>query len=133
VYSRYADDLTLSGGTWLISHQADIRRLVARIVRDEGFRLNDRKSRLVTRAGRQVVTGVVVNDRPNPPRGEYDRLRAVIHDATQNGPTIANRDGRTDFRGHLLGRIAWVESLNPSRGATLRRSFMRVDWDTAPA
>jgi RNA-directed DNA polymerase len=59
VYSRYADDLTLSGGSWLISHQSDIRRLVARIVRDEGFRLNDRKSRLVTRAGRQVITGLV--------------------------------------------------------------------------
>jgi RNA-directed DNA polymerase len=128
VYSRYADDLTLSGGSWLTAHQLELRRLIVEIVRDEGFRLNDRKSRLVTGAGRQVVTGVVVNIRPNIARHEFDRLKAMLHDAVLNGPAAANRSREPDFRGHLLGRISWVESLNPSRGARLRRRFAAIDW-----
>ncbi len=28
----------------------------------------------------------------------------------------------------LLGRIAWVESLNPARGAKLRTRFGAIDW-----
>ena len=62
------------------------RTLVAEIVEDEGFRLNRRKSRLTTRAGRQAVTGIVVNERPNPGRREYDALRATLHDAALRGP-----------------------------------------------
>ena len=37
VYSRYADDLTFSGGRWLIEHAADLRRLVAEIVARRGL------------------------------------------------------------------------------------------------
>jgi hypothetical protein len=29
----------------------------------------------------------------------------------------------------MLGRIAWVESLNPARGAKLRRRFEQIAWD----
>src|SRR5207247_8011702 len=127
-YSRYADDLALYGGDWLLTHAADVRRLVAQITREEGFRLNERKSHLTTQAGRQLVTGIVVNDRPNVTRREYDRLKAVLRDAVRD-PAQANRRGVPDFRSHLLGRISWVESLHPARGARLRSLFDRVAWD----
>jgi hypothetical protein len=127
-YSRYADDLSFSGGKELLARGAPFRRLVEEIVEDEGFRLNRRKSRLTTQAGRQVVTGVVVNAHPNMPRAEYDRLRAVLRDAARNGPERANRAGVPDFRSHLLGRIAWAESLNPARGAKLRAAFADIHW-----
>src|SRR5439155_26910273 len=64
-YSRYADDLAFSGGRRLVSHQGDLRKLVAKVVTEEGFRLNARKSHLTTSAGRHVVTGEVVNQLPN--------------------------------------------------------------------
>lgn len=135
VYSRYADDLSFSGGRRLASRAPAFRRLVAEIVEDEGFRLNRSKHRLATRAGRQVVTGIVVNKHPNQARREYDRLRAVLHDAALHGPERANRAGVADFRGHLLGRIAWAESLNPGRGSKLRALFTQIAWPptSAPA
>ncbi|MDQ3090250.1 MAG: hypothetical protein M3R46_01035 [Actinomycetota bacterium] len=37
--------------------------------------------------------------------------------------------GLSDFRAHLLGRIAWIESLHPARGARLRSQFTRIVWD----
>jgi hypothetical protein len=57
-YSRYADDLTLSG-RGLTGHQSrSVAGLVARIARDEGFAINPAKSNLRTAARRQTVTGV---------------------------------------------------------------------------
>jgi hypothetical protein len=129
-YSRYADDITFSGGRRLHAHAAGVRRLVDTIVRDEGFRLNPRKSQLMSRAGRQRICGIVVNDRPNPAREDYDRLRALLHDAELHGPTAANRTVVSDLRAHVLGRISWVETLNPARGAALRRRWERVEWGT---
>lgn len=105
---------------------------MAEIVEGEGFRLNTRKSRLTTRAGRQSVTGIVVNENPNPSRRDYDALRAMLHDAMLRGPAHANRQSVPDFRAHLLGRIGWFEQLNPARGAKLRRTFAEIEWSPRP-
>jgi RNA-directed DNA polymerase len=105
--------------------------LVEGIVREEGFRVNARKSRLSTRAGRQLVTWIVVNERPNVTRREFDTLKAVLHDARVRGPEQANRARIPDFRAHLLGRISWVGSLHPGRGRKLRDLYERVVWEPA--
>jgi hypothetical protein len=127
-YSRYADDLVLSGGPLLRRAADTVAAAVADIARDEGFHVNEAKRRLATRAGRQRVCGIVVNDRPNLARHEYDRLKAVLHDAARHGPEAANRAGVPDLRAHLQGRVAWLESLNPARGARLRERLDAIDW-----
>jgi hypothetical protein len=123
-YSRYADDLAFSGGR-LPRGGADFTALVKTIVRDEGFSLNAAKTDLRTRAARQSVCGIVVNAAPNVPRAEYDRLKAILHNAARHGPTSQGLAGR---RAELQGRVAWVASLNPERGAKLKRRFAEIDW-----
>ena len=127
-YSRYADDLTFSGPARLVAAAATLRRAVAEIVRDEGFLANHHKSMLATRAGRQHVCGVVVNERVNVPRHEYDILKAILHNSRVHGPASQNREALPDFRAHLLGRISWVGSLNSERGEKLRRRFAEIVW-----
>ena len=73
----------------------------------------------------------MVNERVNVDRREYDALKAILHDASVNGPAAANRHGVPEFRAHLLGRISWVASLNPRRGERLRERLERVDWEPA--
>lgn len=58
VYSRYADDMTFSGAT--ASTLARIQPLLTHIVRDSGFQLNARKTRLVGPARALKVTGLVL-------------------------------------------------------------------------
>jgi RNA-directed DNA polymerase len=127
-YSRYADDIAFSGGRRLHTSAAGVRRMVEAIVGDEGFRVNARKSQVMSRAGRQRICGIVVNDRPNTTRADYDRLRAMLHDAELHGAAAANRAGVPDLRAHLLGRISWVETLNPARGVALRRRLAQIEW-----
>ena len=116
-YSRYADDLVLSSDHHLRTPVA----MIGEIAAAEGFRLNAAKTRVMGRGTRQTVTGVVVNARPNVPRADYDELKAILHRASLHGP--AGLDPA-----HLLGRIAWVEALNPSRGAKLRAAFTSIGW-----
>ena len=128
-YTRYADDLTFSGSHDLRRRRARIEALVAEIAADEGFALHTGKTRLHTAAARQSVCGVVVNVRPNVARGEYEQLKAILHNAALRGPGSENRAGVADFAAHLRGRIAWVAALNPERGLKLARRFDAIAWD----
>jgi hypothetical protein len=120
-YTRYADDLAFSGEMQLLRVAPALRAAVDEIVRAEGFHLNPHKSRLTTRAGRQQVCGVVVNAHPNVSRRDYDRLKAIVHNAARHGP------GGLD-RARLRGRIAWVQAVNARRGEKLLRRFEAISW-----
>ena len=124
-YTRYADDLCFSGS---LGSPDSLVELVTGIVREEGFRLNENKSKLRRSHQRQQVTGIVVNEGTNLARTEYERLKAILHDAAVNGPATANRHGHSNFAAHLLGRISWVGSLNAARGAKLLAAYERIDW-----
>ncbi|HEY1187642.1 MAG TPA: reverse transcriptase family protein [Gemmata sp.] len=133
-YTRYADDITFSGGEDLRRNESRFARRVALIVAEEGFALNRKKTRVQDRAGRQTVTGVVVNRRPNVPRADFDRLKAVLTNCARHGPAGQNRDRHADFRAHLAGCVAHVASVNPLRGRKLWLLFDRIDWTAdAPA
>lgn len=127
-YTRYADDLVLSGDRSLGRAAGRVVDTVGRIAVGEGFRLQPTKTRVQRAGRRQTVTGIVVNAHPNVRRDEYDTLRAVLHNAAVHGPAGQNRAGHPDFRAHLAGRVSWVESVNPGRGARLRAVFDRIDW-----
>lgn len=124
-YTRYADDLTLSGPG---QHAGRLVAAVNSIVRDEGFTLHTSKTRVRPANQRQEVTGLVVNDRLGVPRQYHEQLRAMLHDAQQHGTAAANRLGHPDFRSYLEGRVGWVESVNPTRGRRLRAQLQSITW-----
>lgn len=128
-YSRYADDLVLSGGMHLQRQFRQIEQRVGAIVREEDFCLNHRKSRCMAASQRQQVTGISVNQHLNLPRGEFDRLKAELHNAVQQGWRAQNHLGVTDYCAHLRGRIAWCRQLNPARAEKLQALFERIDWN----
>lgn len=127
-YTRYADNLVLSGGPALASSRSRIEAWVACIAREEGFALNTRKTRCLRAGQRQSVCSIVVNDRPNLPRDDFDRLKATLHRCVQHGPTAENREALPHWREHLQGRVAWAAQLNPAKAQRLQRLFDRIDW-----
>lgn len=127
-YTRYADDLTLSGPGLVAPALREIIPLVEAIVRDERFQIHAGKRRLIRNNARQTVTGVVVNQKPNYPRPRFDTLKAILHNCVQHGPASQNREGHPAFAAHLLGRVAHVRMLNEDRGAKLLRLYQQIDW-----
>jgi retron-type reverse transcriptase len=125
-YTRYADDLTFSGGADLAERVGYLMARVRNISREEGFAVNEKKSRVMRRSAAQTVTGVVVNDKPSVVREELRRLRAILHRAKAEGLDAQNRDGRPHFRAWLEGKIAFVNMVRPDVGAKLRAAFEAV-------
>jgi RNA-directed DNA polymerase len=127
-YSRYADDLAFSGSADFPRRARAFATLAAGIALDEGFEVNFHKTRVMPQATRQRLCGVVVNAHPNIARPDYDRLKAILTNCQRHGAAGQNRDGRSDFRAHLRGRVAWVEAVAPARGAELLALFETIDW-----
>jgi RNA-directed DNA polymerase len=82
VYTRYADDITISFAEDDSEKIHYMQRFVRQVVEAEGYRLHHRKKLSVRRRHhQQIVTGLVVNRRVNLPRGVRRWLRAVQHRA----------------------------------------------------
>ncbi|MCB9780311.1 MAG: RNA-directed DNA polymerase [Alphaproteobacteria bacterium] len=125
VYSRYADDLTISGP------RRGMRALVAAvqvIAADEDFVVAADKTRVMHQSEQQRVTGIVVNAQPGVPRRERERLEAILVNCGRTDPAAQNRDGHPDFAAHLRGRVAAVGAVNARHGEKLLALWQAVDW-----
>jgi len=79
-YTRSADDLTFSLPDTRNAPLGIFSRMASLVVEDEGYTIHKRKKRHVRRTHqRQIVTGLVVNQRPRLPRETRRWLRAVEH------------------------------------------------------
>jgi hypothetical protein len=128
IYTRYADDLAFSGGDDFARVAERFAQSVAAIAIEEGFSVNFRKTRIMRQGVRQHLAGLVINAHLNVARRDYDQLKATLTNCLRHGPENQNRESLPDFRAHLQGRVSFVESINPARGARLRDFFNRIEW-----
>ncbi len=127
-YTRYADDLAFSGDAGFARRVERFAVHATAVSMEEGFEVHTRKTRVMRQGVRQRLAGLVVNERVNVAREEFDRLKAVLTNCVRLGPESQNRDGHAAFREHLLGRVGFVESVNTARGAKLRGIFELIGW-----
>lgn len=75
--TRYADDITFSGSF----SPAELIPLANRVLRDDGWALNEAKTLIMRSGQRQIVTGLCVNDPEHPriPRNLKNTLRWKMH------------------------------------------------------
>ena len=127
-YTRYADDLAVSGDERFAAAAPRFMTIANEIVQDEGFAIHPAKTRWQRSHQRQVLTGTTVNRHLNTDRADYDRLRAQLHEAIHHGPAAANRREHPNFRAHLEGRIGHVQATNVVRARKLWVMFDRISW-----
>ncbi|MCA9209775.1 MAG: RNA-directed DNA polymerase [Planctomycetales bacterium] len=127
-YTRYADDLAFSGERDFerVAHRFHLH--VCAAVMEEGFRVHHHKTRRMRRGVRQHLAGLVVNERLNVCRQDFDRLKAILTNCIRHGPQSQNRMAHPDFRGHLAGRIGFFESVNAAKARRLRALFDQIAW-----
>jgi len=115
-YTRYADDITLSG-----EDPMQVLPFVQDVLRGLGYNLDHKKTNIFRRGRRQVVTGLVVNDRVSVPRTVRRRLRAAVHRATsKNAADKLVWHGRKMSIQQLEGRIAFTGVAHPEEAKALR-------------
>jgi len=126
-YTRYADDLIFSGDRQFGRGLSQFREFILAIAIDEGFFIRHHKTRTMKRGGRQSALGLVMNERLNVPREEYEQLRAILHNCARDGLESQNRAECPDFLAHLRGRVAYLTAANPERGAKLAGMLERIE------
>lgn len=99
VYTRYADDITLS---------SDIRDAVTQAIDTVtqqlglvGLELNRKKTRVASSHSSQRVTGLVVNTEPRPPRGYRRAVRSEFDHALRDRAGVVSREELNRLRGHF--------------------------------
>jgi retron-type reverse transcriptase len=97
-YSRYADDITISGED-RVQVQLGIRRSQTLLKELYNLELHEDKTRIASKGGQQRVTGVVVNQNVVPPRLFRRRVRAMFHQASLTPHTHVAR--LTELRGYV--------------------------------
>jgi retron-type reverse transcriptase len=118
-YTRYADDLTFSGE----SNVLKILPFVSRVLGQLGYLLDDKKTNIFRRGRRQMVTGLVVNEKANLPRRIRRRLRAAVHQASNGGKPKWH--GKPISKAKLLGRLGHLALVQPKEAAAFREQLKR--------
>ena len=78
-YSRYADDITFSSMHNVYQSESEFRKELKRIISEQHFTINEKKTRLNHCSGRQEVTGLTVGAKINVARKYVKDVRAILH------------------------------------------------------
>ncbi len=121
-YSRYVDDITISGDDRIVEILPDIFESV----KLSGFSCNDKKTRILRRSTRQWVTGVVVNKKLNPPKNIVRKIRQYLYYMHRWGvEEHCETHGVNPYRfmRQIAGYIAYVRLTQPELADEFLRSL----------
>ena len=88
-YTRYADDITFSSMHHVYSKEGKFRMELERIIENQGFVVNDNKTRLQKLGSRQEVTGIIVSDKLNVTKKYVREIRSLLYIWDKYGYTAA--------------------------------------------
>jgi RNA-directed DNA polymerase len=134
VYTRYADDITLSTCSRL-KNRGRIQQDVISIIRKARFKENSSKICIAGPGSKKVVLGLLVDgDQPRISREFYRRVERLLYGAMQNGfesaATYNGFDSAYGLHNHLSGLIAYVKSVDEKRWIefSARLDAARKEW-----
>ncbi|MBD3922055.1 RNA-directed DNA polymerase [Paenibacillus sp. PR3] len=127
-YSRYADDITISGGRKIKKTIS----FVQRILEEEGFKNNENKMNLIYKSNRQQVTGVVVNEKLSVPKVIYKSLRQEIYYIRKYGlESHLDKKGlnrKSHVKEHYYGLANYMMMIDKDKGQQFINELNAIDW-----
>lgn len=117
-YTRYCDDMTFSSDKPLYH----VYEKAKSMLQEMGFQLNEKKTRFVTNANRQIVTGLTVNEKVTVNRAYKRQLRQELYywlkfndlefPLNYMNDKYFPQDSAYYFR-HLMGKLLFVLEVEP--------------------
>lgn len=78
-YSRYADDITFSSMHYVYAPNGEFRTELCRLITEQGFTINEDKTRLQKLGARQEVTGIIVSKKLNVTQKYVRDIRNILY------------------------------------------------------
>lgn len=88
-YSRYADDITFSSMHYVYAPDGKFRTELCRIITEQGFTINEDKTRLQKLGARQEVTGIIISQKLNVTKRYVRDIRNILYIWDRYGYTTA--------------------------------------------
>ena len=92
------------------------------------FSPNKDKTSFASKNESQVVTGHIVNVKPNVKKNKRKKLRAILHKCKILGPQTVAEDSVEKLKQQLRGKIAHIQSVNPEAGEKFLKEFNSIQW-----
>lgn len=118
VYSRYADDITISGANEIQMHLDN----VIRIVEKSGYVINKKKTHVMNSKTGKKVTGLSVGTQVKVPNRFKRRLNQEIYYCKKFGVSFhlrhssSNHDKMINYDGYLYGMAYFIKMVEPQTG-----------------
>lgn len=131
VYTRYVDDITLSGNR---DFRDKLKDLVVSEIETAGFEVNAKKleNGFQYRVHEQLVTGYVVNERVDIQLKTIQKLEGLLQCCIVSGPESQNVEKKQNFAAHLHGRINFIATANVNAARRLLNLYNKICWGALP-
>jgi RNA-directed DNA polymerase len=147
-YTRYADDITFSSNIFpipkeigeIFNNRILLSENIIEVIRNNGFKINNEKSRVANRSHRQEVTGIIVNKFPNVKRNYIRQVRAMLNAWEKYGIYEAAREHfekynyknkktihlELSYQNELVGKIGYVGMIRGKDDFIYKKLYERI-------
>lgn len=122
-YTRYADDITISGNEEIFS----FIKIIQKKLNKYGFKINKNKTRIYKSHERQIVTGLIVNKKINVPNEYYKKIRQELYYIGKFGfenhsKKIKLKDiSFESYMESLIGKVNYISKYSKERKLQLEK------------
>ena len=128
-YTRYADDITFSSD----SDISNILPIVKEIIIDEGFQLNEKKTRVLFKHQKQEVTGLLVNGNRIRVNKKYiKKFKQEIYYCKKYGVEdhLKHIGCKKHFYcDHMYGKAYFINMVDEEMGKKFIEELNSIDWE----
>ena len=124
-YSRYADDITFSSMHYVYAPNGKFRTELCRLISEQGFTINEDKTRLQKVGARQEVTGITVSQKLNVTKTYVRDIRNILYIWDRYGYTAATakflpkykaakghvKKGNPDLQNVIDGKLMYLKMI----------------------
>jgi retron-type reverse transcriptase len=127
-YTRYADDITFSGKRKL-EKKVDY---ICDIIENEKFIINKEKLKIQFKTRRQMVTGLIVNEKLSVPMETKKLLRQQIYYCKTYGVSSHMawlEIDKSNYKDYLYGLAYFIKMVEPGNGEKFLKGLDEIHWD----
>ena len=128
-YTRYADDITFSSNYSIFG----MLKMINKILGEEGFRINESKTRILYKHQRQEVTGLVVNKKVHVNKKYINSLKQEIYYCKKYGVHSHRervKDESSFYKEHIYGKVEFVKMVDKELGEKLFKELDSINWES---
>jgi len=140
-YSRYADDITFSSMHNVYQKDGEFWNELSRIITQQGFTINDKKTRLQKIGARQEVTGIIISKKLNVSQKYVRNIRNILYIWGKYGFIAAQskflpkykadkghvKKGNPDMINVLEGKLLYLKMVKGKEDSVYQRLWQRFE------